>query len=84
MAATTLKELDEIKSACRKMVSRRALLSAAAAVVLYRVDVGTKRHILCGVLPQINEKFGLKAPSKLKNYRLNLKSWSLSVAQVLA
>lgn len=62
MAATTLKELDEIKSACRKMVSRRALLSAAAAVVpIPGVDVSTDVAILLQVLPQINEKFGLSA-----------------------
>lgn len=62
MAPKTQAELDAIRDACKKMVTRRALVSAAAAVVpIPGVDVSTDVAILLQVLPQINERFGLSA-----------------------
>lgn len=60
MQSTSIKRLDEIRSECRKMVSQRALLSAAAAVVpVPGVDFGTDVAILMKIIPQINARFGL-------------------------
>ncbi|NHC62910.1 hypothetical protein [Paenalcaligenes suwonensis] len=62
MAATTLAELEQIRADCRKLVSQRALISAAAAVVpIPGLDVSTDVALLLQILPQINEKFGLSA-----------------------
>jgi uncharacterized protein (DUF697 family) len=67
MPLSTLKELDAVREQCRKLVQRRALLSAAAAVVpIPGVDIGTDVAILLKVLPQINEKFGL-SPTQIDN-----------------
>lgn len=42
MAPTTLADLDKTRKACQGMVSRRALLSASAAVVpIPGVDIST-------------------------------------------
>ncbi|HEY9281199.1 MAG TPA: hypothetical protein VIP51_14085 [Eoetvoesiella sp.] len=52
--------LDKIRLQCRKLVSRRSLISAGAAVVpIPGVDIGTDVAILMKLLPAINEKFGL-------------------------
>ncbi|MCQ9616667.1 hypothetical protein L1889_08045 [Paenalcaligenes niemegkensis] len=62
MRPITMAELDEVRESCRKLVSRRALLSAAAAVVpIPGVDLSTDVAILLQILPRINEKFGLSA-----------------------
>ncbi|ASC89092.1 hypothetical protein [Alcaligenes faecalis] len=62
MSTMTLQELDKTREECRKLISRRALLSAAAAVVpIPGVDVGTDVAILMKVIPIINARFGLTA-----------------------
>lgn len=62
MSTMTLQELDKTRDECRKLISRRALLSAAAAVVpIPGVDVGTDVAILMKVIPIINARFGLTA-----------------------
>ena len=55
-----LHSLDAIRDHCRALVTRRAALSAGAAVVpLPGLDVGTDVAILIKLLPKINEQFGL-------------------------
>ncbi|AYR19691.1 hypothetical protein [Alcaligenes faecalis] len=62
MSSMTLQELDKTREACRQLISRRALLSAAAAVVpIPGVDVGADVAILMKVIPIINARFGLTA-----------------------
>ncbi|WP_454007560.1 hypothetical protein [Alcaligenes sp. Marseille-Q7550] len=62
MSPITLEKLDDIRNDCRKLVSQRALLSAAAAVVpIPGVDVGTDVAILMKIIPMINARFGLSA-----------------------
>lgn len=62
MRPTTLAELDQARQHCKGMVSRRALVSAAAAVVpIPGVDVSTDVAILLQLIPTINEQFGLSA-----------------------
>lgn len=62
MVANTLEELEQIRSTCRGMVSRRALVSASAAVVpIPGVDLSTDVAILLQLIPAINERFGLSA-----------------------
>lgn len=57
---STFSELDQVRTHCKKMVSKQALLSAAAAVVpIPGVDVSTDVAILLQLIPKINEKFGL-------------------------
>ncbi len=52
--------LDAIRAECRAMVTRRATLSAGAAVVPIPIfDAGADVAILLELLPAINEKFGL-------------------------
>lgn len=58
--AAALRQLDTIRNECRKLVTRRATLSAGAAVVpLPMLDLGTDVMILLRLLPRINERFGL-------------------------
>ena len=55
-----LRQLDAIRDECRALVTRRATLSAGAAVVpVPGLDIGTDVAILLKLLPRINEKFGL-------------------------
>ena len=55
-----LEQLDTIRDDCRRLVLRRASLSAGVAVVpLPGLDVGTDIAILLKLLPRINERFGL-------------------------
>lgn len=62
MSSMTLQELDKTREECRQLISRRALLSAAAAVVpIPGVDVGADVAILMKVIPIINARFGLTA-----------------------
>ena len=65
MRPTTLAELDQARQRCQKLVSRRALVSAAAAVVpIPGVDVRTDVAILLQLIPGINAEFGL-SPGQL-------------------
>lgn len=55
-----LAQLEAIRAECRALVTRRASLSAGAAIVpLPGLDIGTDVAILLKLLPTINEKFGL-------------------------
>ena len=63
--ATALAQLDRIRDDCRAIVTRRATMSATAAVVpIPGLDIGTDVAILIALLPRINEKFGL-APHQI-------------------
>ena len=56
----TLAELDAIRSDCRSMVTKRALVSAGAAVVpIPGADLVADIGILTKLLPAISAKFGL-------------------------
>ncbi|RUR53059.1 hypothetical protein [Vreelandella populi] len=56
----TREELDEIRKACRTMVTKSSSLSAGAAVIpIPGVDVGSDVTLLLRLIPKINEKFGL-------------------------
>ena len=58
--AEALRQLDAIRAQCRALVTRRASLSAGAAIIpIPGMDLGTDVAILLKLLPQINEKFGL-------------------------
>ncbi len=62
-----LAHLDAIRDECRKLVLRRAALSAGVAVVpLPGLDVGTDIAILLKLLPSINERFGL-TPAQIES-----------------
>lgn len=62
MSTITLEKLDQTRTDCRQLISRRALLSAAAAIVpIPGVDVGTDVAILMKIIPVINARFGLTA-----------------------
>ncbi len=61
-----LVELDAIRDDCRRLVKRRATLSAATAIVpVPGLDVGADVAILVKLLPRINERFGL-TPAQLE------------------
>jgi hypothetical protein len=58
--ATALRQLDAVRAQCRAMVTRRAVMSAGAAIVpVPGLDIGTDVAILVNLLPKVNEKFGL-------------------------
>ncbi|WP_353152756.1 hypothetical protein [Pollutimonas bauzanensis] len=60
MSARTKKDLDKVRKQCEKLVSRRGLLSAGAAVIpIPGLDIGTDVAILMKLIPAINEKFQL-------------------------
>lgn len=60
MAPTTLEELDSLRDECKKMVMKRAGLSAGAAVVpIIGLDIGADMSLLLEMIPAINRKFGL-------------------------
>lgn len=57
---TTLKELDRVRDECYSLVTTRAGLSAAAAVVpVPGVDIAADLGLLVELIPAINRKFGL-------------------------
>ena len=65
--AAALERLDAIRDDCRKLVMRRASLSAGVAIVpLPGLDVGTDIAILLKLLPRINERFGL-TPAQIES-----------------
>lgn len=62
MQIKTLNDLEKIRTQCKNMVSKKALLSAGAAVIpIPGVDVSTDVAILLQLLPRINQCFGLSA-----------------------
>lgn len=68
-----MRQLDAIRETCRRMVMRRATLSAGAAVVpIPGLDVGTDVAILLQLLPKINEEFGL-SPAQIEGLDVDTK-----------
>ncbi|WP_198409289.1 hypothetical protein [Caballeronia insecticola] len=69
-------EIEALRNECKSMVTKRAGLSAGAAVVpVPGVDVGADVALLMAMLPAINQKFGLgeadlSSDPKLKQYVL--------------
>lgn len=62
MLPTTLEQLDALRAECRAMVTRRAGISAGAAVLpIPGLDLGTDLALLIELLPAISRKFGLGA-----------------------
>lgn len=62
MLPRTLEELDTLRDECKAMVTKRAGLSAGAAVLpIPGLDLGADIALLVELLPAINQKFGLGA-----------------------
>lgn len=60
MLPRTLEELEALRAECKAMVTKRAGLSAGAAVLpIPGLDLGTDLSLLIEMLPAINRKFGL-------------------------
>lgn len=60
MLPSTLNDLDRLRAECRKMVTKRAALSAGASLVpIPGLDILADVGLLAELLPEINEKFGL-------------------------
>jgi hypothetical protein len=56
----TRRDIAQIASECRKLVTRRAMISAGASVVpLPGVDVAVDVAVLLRMIEQINQRFGL-------------------------
>ncbi len=69
-----LQRLDAIRDRCRTLVTRRATVSAGAAVVpLPGLDIGADVAILIRLLPKINEEFGL-TPAQIDTLDTDTKS----------
>jgi uncharacterized protein (DUF697 family) len=53
-------QLDQIRSECRKLVSKRALAAAATSVIpIPGIDIAADVGLLTSLLAKINERFGL-------------------------
>lgn len=66
MLEMTPQELDAIRADCRKLASRKARLSAGAAIVpVPLLDVAADIRLLSRLLPEITERFGL-SPEKIR------------------
>jgi uncharacterized protein (DUF697 family) len=75
MIAKTIEELDKIREECRKIVNKRASISAmAAAIPIPGIDIGADVAIMMELLNDINRKFGL---SKEQIDQLDTKSKEL-------
>jgi uncharacterized protein (DUF697 family) len=60
MFPRTIEELNALRDECKSMVTKRAGLSATAAVVpIPGVDIGADVTLLLEMIPAINRKFGL-------------------------
>lgn len=60
MLPRTLEELDALRDECKAMVTKRAGLSAGAAVLpIPGLDLGADVTLLIEMIPAINQKFGL-------------------------
>lgn len=60
MLPQTLEELEALRAECKSMVTKRAGLSAGAAVVpIPGIDLGADMTLLMEMIPAINQKFGL-------------------------
>ncbi len=73
----TLAELEQARADCKKMVTRRAGISAgAAAIPIPGLDIGTDVSLLMALLPAINEKFGL-SEQQINGLHPNRKKYTL-------
>ncbi|MBF7729751.1 hypothetical protein [Pseudomonas sp. N040] len=73
MLAQNLDQLNAIRDECKAMVTRRAGLSAGAAVLpIPGVDIGADVSLLLEMIPAINQKFGL-TPEQIEQLPLQLK-----------
>lgn len=60
MQSLTINELGQIRDECKSMVTKRATVSGAAAVIpLPGVDVGSDIALLLEMIPAISRRFGL-------------------------
>lgn len=60
MLPQTLEQLDALRDECKAMVTKRAGLSAGAAVLpIPGLDLGADVSLLIEMIPAINKKFGL-------------------------
>lgn len=60
MLPETIEDLDALRTECRSMVTKRAGLSAGAAVIpIPGIDIGADVSLLVEMIPTINRKFGL-------------------------
>jgi uncharacterized protein (DUF697 family) len=60
MLPQTLEQLDALRNECKAMVTKRAGLSAGAAVLpIPGLDLGADVSLLIEMIPAINKKFGL-------------------------
>ncbi|WP_178113051.1 hypothetical protein [Acerihabitans arboris] len=73
----SLAELEQVRVECKKIVTRRAGLSAGAAVIpIPGLDIGADVSLLMALLPTINEKFGLSA-AQIDRVHPNRKKYTL-------
>ena len=60
--SSSIEELDRIREECKSMVTKRAGISAGAAIVpVPAADIGVDVMLLLEMIPAINRKFGLDA-----------------------
>jgi hypothetical protein len=60
MQTKTIEDLDALREECRAMVTKRAGLSAGAAMIpVFGMDAMTDVALLLDMIPAINRKFGL-------------------------
>ncbi|MBO7747169.1 hypothetical protein I8J29_23485 [Paenibacillus sp. MWE-103] len=60
MLPQSMKELERIRNSCKKLVTRKAMLSGTAAMVpIPGTDVVADVGMLMRLIPEINERFGL-------------------------
>lgn len=60
LVPSTPRDVVQIASACRKLVTRRALISAGASIVpVPGIDVAVDITVLIRMLEEINQRFGL-------------------------
>lgn len=73
MLPRTLEQLDALRDECKAMVTKRAGLSAGAAVLpIPGLDLGADIALLVELIPAINQKFGL-APEQIEGLDPKLK-----------
>lgn len=66
MLQMSTQELDNIREECRKLVKKKARLSAGAAIVpIPAFDVAAEARLLSKLLPEISRRFGL-TPEQIK------------------
>lgn len=62
LTAASLQQIEQVRSDCRSMVTRRSLVSGAAVLVpLPGTDLLADVGMLMQLLPRINDRFGLSA-----------------------